>query len=261
MTNRLEGKVALVSGAARGMGASHAEHLAREGAKVVLGDIRDEIGQAETTRLRSQGLDVRYVHLDVTQQDDWKAAVETTVAEFGILNVLVNNAGIEILGGLLDDGWDRTIAVNQAGCYYGMRAAVPAMLEHGGGAIVNISSINGFIADAGTVRTTGEAFPTLAYCTSKAAIRMMTKCVAAEFATRNIRANAICPGAVDTPMFTDGDQGANLEDVMEPIAKAHPMHRMAQPKEISQLVVFLASDESSYMTGSDVVIDGGLLTV
>lgn len=260
MSHRLAGKVALVSGAARGMGASHAELLAREGAKVVMGDILDDLGESEAARLQDLGLDVRYVHLDVTLESDWAAAVQVCTESFDGLNVLVNNAGIEIIGGLLGDGWARTIEVNQTGCYLGMRGAVPAMLDSGGGSIVNIASVNGFIADAGAQRTTGQLFPSLAYCTSKAAIRMMTRCVAAEYATQNIRANAVCPGAVDTPMFTDGADG-DVSALMEPIAKAHPMRRLARPMEISNLVVFLASDESSYMTGSDLVIDGGLLAV
>jgi 3alpha(or 20beta)-hydroxysteroid dehydrogenase len=262
--NRLDGKVALISGAARGMGASHAQLFAEEGARVVIGDIRDDLGEALAERLRASGFDAQYVHLDVTSPDDWQNAVDVAIRAFGRLNVVVNNAGIEIVGGVLADGYDHVIAVNQTGTYHGMRAAIPALLATGGGSIVNIASINGYVADAGYTRTTGEVMSSLAYCTSKAAVRMMTRCVAAEYATQNIRVNTVCPGVVETDMSDDlgveFDKG-QLNEIMDAITKAHPMKRKGLPLEISNAVLFLASDDSSYMTGSDLIIDGGLLAI
>ncbi|AXN42309.1 3-alpha-(or 20-beta)-hydroxysteroid dehydrogenase [Mycobacterium marinum] len=237
---RVDGKVALISGGARGMGASHARLLVQEGAKVVIGDILDEEGKALAEEI---GDAVRYVHLDVTQPDQWEAAVATAVDEFGKLDVLVNNAGIVALGQLkkFDLGkWQKVIDVNLTGTFLGMRAAVEPMTAAGSGSIINVSSIEG-------LRGAPAVHP---YVASKWAVRGLTKSAALELAPLNIRVNSIHPGFIRTPMT------ANLPDDMVTI----PLGRPADSREVSTFVVFLASDDASYATGSEFVMDGGLVT-
>ncbi|GJN97086.1 3-alpha-hydroxysteroid dehydrogenase [Mycobacterium marinum] len=237
---RVDGKVALISGGARGMGASHARLLVQEGAKVVIGDILDEEGKALAEEI---GDAVRYVHLDVTQPDQWEAAVATAVDEFGKLDVLVNNAGIVALGQLkkFDLGkWQKVIDVNLTGTFLGMRAAVEPMTAAGSGSIINVSSIEG-------LRGAPAVHP---YVASKWAVRGLTKSAALELAPLNIRVNSIHPGFIRTPMT------ANLPDDMVTI----PLGRPAESREVSTFVVFLASDDASYATGSEFVMDGGLVT-
>ncbi len=237
MTDRLTGKVALVSGGARGMGASHVRTLAAEGAKVVSGDILDDEGDLVAKEL---GDSVRYVHLDVTQPDDWAAAVATAVNEFGGLHVLVNNAGIINVGTIEDyalSEWQRILDINLTGVFLGMRAAVKPMKEAGTGSIINISSIEGM---AGTIGCHG-------YTATKFAVRGLTKSAAMELGPSGIRVNSIHPGLIKTPM---------TEWVPEDIFQT-ALGRIAQPKEVSNLVVYLASDDSSYSTGSEFVVDGG----
>ncbi|WP_134426244.1 glucose 1-dehydrogenase [Mycobacterium ulcerans] len=237
---RVDGKVALISGGARGMGASHARLLVQEGAKVVIGDILDEEGKALAEEI---GDAARYVHLDVTQPDQWEAAVATAVDEFGKLDVLVNNAGIVALGQLkkFDLGkWQKVIDVNLTGTFLGMRAAVEPMTAAGSGSIINVSSIEG-------LRGAPAVHP---YVASKWAVRGLTKSAALELAPLNIRVNSIHPGFIRTPMT------ANLPDDMVTI----PLGRPAESREVSTFVVFLASDDASYATGSEFVMDGGLVT-
>ncbi|BBA86208.1 MULTISPECIES: glucose 1-dehydrogenase [Mycobacterium] len=237
---RVDGKVALISGGARGMGASHARLLVQEGAKVVIGDILDEEGKALAEEI---GDAARYVHLDVTQPDQWEAAVATAVDEFGKLDVLVNNAGIVALGQLkkFDLGkWQKVIDVNLTGTFLGMRAAVEPMTAAGSGSIINVSSIEG-------LRGAPAVHP---YVASKWAVRGLTKSAALELAPLNIRVNSIHPGFIRTPMT------ANLPDDMVTI----PLGRPAESREVSPFVVFLASDDASYATGSEFVMDGGLVT-
>ncbi|MDC9015947.1 glucose 1-dehydrogenase [Mycobacterium marinum] len=237
---RVDGKVALISGGARGMGASHARLLVQEGAKVVIGDILDEEGKALAEAI---GDAARYVHLDVTQPDQWEAAVATAVDEFGKLDVLVNNAGIVALGQLkkFDLGkWQKVIDVNLTGTFLGMRAAVEPMTAAGSGSIINVSSIEG-------LRGAPAVHP---YVASKWAVRGLTKSAALELAPLNIRVNSIHPGFIRTPMT------ANLPDDMVTI----PLGRPAESREVSTFVVFLASDDASYATGSEFVMDGGLVT-
>jgi 3alpha(or 20beta)-hydroxysteroid dehydrogenase len=236
---RVDGKVALISGGARGMGASHARMLVAEGAKVVIGDILDEEGKALADEI---GDAVRYVHLDVTQPDQWDAAVATATGEFGKLNVLVNNAGIVALGQLknFDLGkWQKVIDVNLTGTFLGMRVAVEPMTEAGGGSIINVSSIEG-------LRGAAAVHP---YVASKWAVRGLAKSAALELAPLNIRVNSIHPGFIRTPMT------AHLPEDLVTI----PLGRPAEPEEVSTFVVFLASDESSYATGTEFVMDGGLV--
>jgi NAD(P)-dependent dehydrogenase (short-subunit alcohol dehydrogenase family) len=248
MQGRLEGKVAIVSGGARGQGAAIGQLFAEHGAKVVLGDIRDEPGRAHAAALKQRGLDVVYSHLDVTISDDWERIVALAEKEFGVLNVLVNNAGVvSTADAVLEtrENWDRVIAVNQTGVFLGMKHAVPAMRRAGGGSIINTSSILGFVAVDGWI----------AYTATKGAVKLMTKSAAISYARDNIRVNSVVPGQVLTPMvLEDGDEESNAA-----FAASTPLGRGGQPIEIAYGVLFLASDESSYVTGSELVIDGGFL--
>jgi 3alpha(or 20beta)-hydroxysteroid dehydrogenase len=240
VAERLAGKVALVSGGARGMGASHVRTLVGEGAKVVFGDILDDEGRAVAVELGPNSESVRYVHLDVTKPEQWETAVAIATGEFGGIDVLVNNAGI-INVGLLEDyeisEWKRILDVNLTGVFLGIRAVVKPMKEAGRGSIINISSIEGI---AGTIACHG-------YTASKFGVRGLTKSAALELGPSGIRVNSIHPGLVKTPM---------TQWVPEDIFQT-ALGRAADPREVSNLVVYLASDESSYSTGSEFVVDGG----
>ncbi|MGY4100723.1 glucose 1-dehydrogenase [Nocardia sp. R16R-3T] len=235
---RLTGKVALISGAARGMGAAHARALAAEDARVVLGDILDEEGAA---LIKDIGDNAAYVHLDVREKRQWQDAVAEAVQRFGALHVLVNNAGI-VNGNLLVDfelsEWHKIIDINLTGTFLGMQAATPAMIEAGGGSVINISSVEGMRGSPGLH----------GYTATKFAVRGLTKSTALELAQYGIRVNSIHPGLIRTPM-TEGIP----EDFLQ-----IPLGRAADPSEVSALVTYLASDESSYSTGAEFVIDGGL---
>jgi 3alpha(or 20beta)-hydroxysteroid dehydrogenase len=237
MPGRLTGKVAVVSGGAHGMGASHVRAMVAEGAKVVSGDIRDAEGQAVADEV---GDAVRYVHLDVTNPDDWARAGAIAVDDFGSLDVLVNNAGI-INVGLIEEyelsEWQRILDINLTGVFLGIRAVVGSMKVAGRGSIINISSIEGM---AGTIACHG-------YTATKFAVRGLTKSTALELGPFGIRVNSIHPSLIKTPM---------TEWVPEDIFQT-ALGRAAEPKEVSNLVVYLASDESSYSTGSEFVVDGG----
>lgn len=246
MGNRVEGKVAIVTGGSRGQGASHGEHLAREGATVVLTDILDELGEAEAARQRALGLPVEYLHLDVTSRAGWEATIADVEARHGKVDVLVNNAGLATFSSCADcsdEEWERAIAVNQTGVFYGMRAVIPSMRRAGTGSIINISSQ--------WAHTGGEAGYAVAYVAAKTAVYGLTRNAALTLGPEGIRANAISPGMVDTAML------GNPSYVL-PWTERAPLRRAGQPIEISHAVVFLASDESSYMTGADLVLDGGL---
>ena len=236
---RVDGKVALISGGARGMGAEHARALVAEGAKVVIGDILDDEGKALADEL---GDAARYVHLDVTSAEEWDAAVATAVNDFGTLNVLVNNAGIGALGkiGAFDMAkWQNVIDVNLTGTFLGMQASVEAMKAAGGGSIINVSSIEG-------MRGAVMVHP---YVASKWAVRGLSKSAALELGAHQIRVNSIHPGFIRTPMTK------HFPDNMLTI----PLGRPGQSDEVSTFVVFLASDESAYATGAEFVMDGGLV--
>ena len=236
---RVDGKVVLISGGARGMGASHAELLVREGARVVIGDVLGEEGNLVEQKL---GASAHFEHLDVTNPDHWDAVVAAAVTKFGRLDALVNNAGIlkggPLRGSSLSD-WQQVLDVNLTGAYLGMRAVIEPMIDAGAGSIVNISSVQGM---AGTAHNH-------AYVASKFGLRGITKSAAVELAPHNIRVNSIHPGLVHTPM----SRGVT-EDSMTPI----PMRRGAAPGEVSTFVLFLVSDESAYATGAEFVVDGGL---
>ena len=244
---RLEGKVALVTGAARGLGACIGRLLHREGAQVVLADVRDEEGGALAASL---GERAHYVHLDVASEGEWAAAIAAAHARFGPVRVLVNNAGIYRSCPTLEQGAEeylQIVRINQLGVFLGLRACIPDMRAAGGGSVINIASTAGI-----------EGVPlALAYTASKHAVVGMTRAAALEFGSAGIRVNAVCPGAMLTPLLAESFNVPLSELGAVPFANA-PLGRMGDPMEIAPTVLFLASDESSYTTGSEFVVDGGL---
>ncbi len=243
MSGRLDGKVALITGGARGQGAAHARRLAEEGARVIAGDVLDADGEATVAKLRADGLAVDYLHLDVTSPTEWARAVDSATERHGGLDVLVNNAGIIHVNPLLEEtleDWNQLLAVNVTGVLLGMQAAIPALRARGGGSIVNISSIFGLAGAEGYV----------AYCASKAAVVGMTRTAALEHAVDRIRVNAVCPGGVRTAMNENEGSG---------VVPLTPMGRRADVREISGTVLYLASDDSTFVTGTEIVVDGGYL--
>ena len=244
---RLEGKVAFISGGARGMGAAEARLFAREGARVAIGDVLDDLGRQVEAEINETGGEAIYVHLDVTEEEEWQRAVSTTVERFGGLHVLVNNAGVVSWGTLEDTTvaeWDRVMDVNAKGVFLGTRAAVAEMRKGGGGSIINISSISGNI---------GQDNIQPVYNASKGAVRIFTKSTAVQYAKEGIRVNSVHPGSVDTPMT----QGRRSDPEQTERLSRIPLGRVAEPEEIAYGALFLASDESSFMTGSELIMDGG----
>jgi 3alpha(or 20beta)-hydroxysteroid dehydrogenase len=243
---RLDGKVALITGGARGMGKSHVRHFVAEGARVVFGDVLDDRGQHVAEGLTG----ARYIHQDVTSEADWAAAVELAITEFGKLDILVNNAGILKFATIEDmpvEDFRRVLEVNAVGQWLGMKSVIAPMKKQGKGSIVNVSSIEGFAGAASLS----------AYSASKFAVRGMTKAAARELGQYGIRVNSVHPGAVMTQMFFDSaDSGKDGEAFL----KAMPLGRFAESIEISRLVAYLASDESSYSTGAEFLADGGILS-
>ena len=236
-------QVALITGGARGQGAAHAEALARSGFSVVIADVRDADGETTAAALRAAGLPVRYVHLDVTDADGWRATITEIEAQEGGLDVLVNNAGIIRVTRLSDiqlAEWDLLQRVNATSVVLGIQAAAPALIRRGGGSIVNVGST--------AAHRGAEGYG--AYSASKAAVLAITRAAALELAPNGIRVNSISPGGVDTPMNDDEPPGGT--------SSAAPLGRRAQPEEISPLVVYLATSASSYVTGADILIDGGV---
>jgi 3alpha(or 20beta)-hydroxysteroid dehydrogenase len=237
---RLDGKIAIVSGGARGMGASHCRTMVAEGARVVIGDVLEEDG---TTLAKELGDAATFMPLDVTDEGAWAAVVADTTDVFGTPSVLVNNAGIVRMGLIPDmakEDFEAVLAVNLVGVWLGLRAVGPAMMAGGGGSIINISSTAGLVGYPGIS----------GYVASKWGVRGITKSAALEFGTRGVRVNSIHPGAIDTPMVAAAHVGQEMW-------ARQPIPRIGQPAEVSALVVFLASDEASYCTGHEFVIDGG----
>jgi len=249
---RLAGKVALITGGASGMGQSEASLFAREGARVMVADVLDREGREVAAKIGVEGGQARFQKLDVTDEAEWRTAVATTVESFGGLDILVNNAGIS---GTFDPdtmstaAWDRLMNVNAKGVFLGMKYAIPAMQARGGGAIVNISSISGFV---------GQSMIHMAYNASKGAVRIMTKSAAVQYAPDGIRVNSVHPGFMPpmrtSKMSADPDWRAKM-------LGAVPMKREGRVDEVAYAVLFLASDEASYITGTEVVVDGGYLAV
>ena len=247
---RLDGKVAMISGGARGQGAAEALLFAREGAKVVIGDLLDDEGKQVEAQIAELGGDATYIHLDVTSADDWDAAVRTALDRYGRLDILVNNAGI--LGGrtgledTTSEQWDRILDINAKGVFLGTKAAIPALREVGGGSIVNISSLAGLVGSRNGIP---------AYQASKGAVRLLTKSTAIQHAPDKIRCNSVHPGMIVTAM-TEGILG---DPVMRDFYDQNiPLGRLGTVDDIANGVLFLASDDSSFVTGSELVIDGGL---
>ena len=245
---RLAGKVALISGGARGQGAAEARLFTREGAKVVFGDILDTEGQQVEAEIRAQGGDATYVHLNVTREEDWQRAVQAAETKYGKLDILVNNAAIVIRGSIeetSEDEWDRIMAVNMKGVFLGTKYALPAMRRAGGGSIINISSGAGIAPAPGT---------SAAYAATKGGVRLFTKATAVQHAKDNIRCNSVHPGPIDTLMVRGPqDDSSRLEALVARV----PLGRLGTAEEIAYGVLYLASDESSFMTGAELVIDGG----
>lgn len=247
---RVTGKVAIVTGAARGMGAMHARRLVEEGAKVVLTDVLDEDGAAAAEAL---GANARFRRLDVTKEAEWKDVVAQAESTFGPVSVLVNNAGVvwrQSIETLEEADYRRVIDVNQISVFLGMKSVLPSMKRAGGGSIINISSTAGLVG-----------VPTvMAYAASKFAVRGMTKVAALEFAPYQIRVNSVHPGMIRTPMIlpdeTEGQSG-EYDRIMEIVRKTTPLGRVGEPEEVSNVVLMLASDECRFATGSEFVVDGG----
>lgn len=249
---RLRGKVALITGAAHGMGETEAKMFAKEGARVVVADVDETEGQQVVAGIAEVGGEALFMRLDVTQEADWRQAVDRTVATFGRLDILVNNAGISGSSGvdLLDTAaWDRVMEINAKGVFLGLKYAIPAMQQAGGGSIVNISSISGFV---------GQDYIHMAYNASKGAVRLMTKSAAVQHAKDGIRVNSVHPGVM--PPMRTSRVTADAEQRQRMLAQV-PMGREGRREEVGYAVLFLASDEASYITGTEVVVDGGYLAL
>jgi len=245
---RLRGKVALISGGARGMGASEARLFTREGARVVIGDILDDDGRAVEADIKAHGGEALYLHLDVTDEGDWDRAVAKTIERFGRLDILVNNAGVGG-GSRIEDTtvkeWDHVMEVNAKGVFLGTRAVIPAMRRAGGGSIINISSQLGLV---------GTDISSPQYQASKGAVRLLTKTTAMQYAREKIRANSVHPGPIVTAMTERRRQDPEHYKLM---LSRIPLGRFGEPDEVAYGVLYLASDESTFVTGSELVIDGG----
>lgn len=239
---KLMDKVAIITGGARGMGESHVRRFVEEGAKVVFTDINEEVGEKLASELGDNTLFVKH---DVTDEAGWQEVIEKAEVAFGPVNVLVNNAGISMSKSIFDmsvEDYKKIIDINQVSVFLGIKAVLPSMQKAEGGSIVNISSMNGIVGGA------------VGYTDSKFAVRGMTKAAALQVGHLGIRVNSVHPGVIETPMVTEGDA---VEQIKE-FAKQIPMRRMAQSEEVTNMVLFLASSESSYSTGSEFIIDGGL---
>ena len=245
---RLEGKVALITGGGNGMGAEECRLFAREGAKVVIADIREDDGRKVEAQIAEAGGEALFVQLDVSDETSWGAAIQETVSRFGRLDLLVNNAGISGSGQpdfTSSESWDRLMDINAKGTFLGITHAVPEMTKAGGGSIINISSISGFI---------GQESVHPAYNASKGAVRILTKSAAVQHAKDNIRVNSVHPGMMP-PMITSAPSASRDRDAA--IAADVPLGREGRPIEVANAVLFLASDEASYITGTELIVDGG----
>lgn len=239
---RLDNKVAVITGGAAGMGEAHVRLFINEGAKVVFTDINEDAGLKLEKEL---GANVKFIKHDVTNKSGWDIVIQTAEAQFGPIQVLVNNAGISMNKSIIDiteEEYRKIVDINQISVFLGMKAVIPSMQKSGSGSIINISSINGLVGGA------------IGYTDTKFAVRGMTKAAALQLSPLGIRVNSVHPGVIETPMVTNGD----AFEVIQQFAKQIPVRRIAKPEEVSNLVLYLASDESSYSTGAEFVVDGGL---
>ena len=246
---RLEGKVAIITGGANGMGAEECRIFAREGAKVVIADVMEEEGRQVEAEIAESGGDAVFMKLDVTSESDWDAAVEATVARYGKVDVLVNNAGISGThhpDTMSTEAWDTFMDINARGVFLGMKTVIPQMQAVGGGSIVNISSISGIV---------GQNVIHMGYNASKGAVRIVTKSAAVQYAQDGIRVNSVHPGAMPPMRSSSAARDPDMRSNM--VNSGVPMRRIGRPEEVGYAVLFLASDEASYITGAELVVDGG----
>jgi NAD(P)-dependent dehydrogenase (short-subunit alcohol dehydrogenase family) len=247
--NRLEGRVALVTGAASGIGRTTAERLASEGALAVVTDVQDELGEEAASAIASDGRKAAFLHLDVTDENGWRTIVERVVADHGSLDILVNNAGLGDLAPIEETTiaeWERTIAIDQTGVFLGMKTCGDALKASGHGSVINISSIFG---------TSGGFGTSPAYHAAKGAVRTLTKNIALHWATEGVRVNSVHPGFIRTPIL-DQAKGTEVWDAMTAMT---PMGRLGEPEEIAAAVAYLASDDASFVTGLELYVDGGYI--
>ena len=247
-SGRVSGKVALITGGAGGIGGAAARLLAQEGAAVVVADLLEEEGRSLEAQIAEMGGRALFVRLDVTDEEDWDRAIKATLDSFGKLDVIVNNAGVSHRSGVEETtsvAWDWVMDVNVKGVFLGTKVAIPEMRKSGGGSIINISSIYGIVGSA----------TSSAYHASKGAVRIFTKSTAIQYASENIRANSVHRGFVDSPMTRAHHDVPGIQE--ERVGKM-PLGRMGQPQDIANGILYLASDESSFVTGSELVIDGGM---
>jgi len=256
MAGRVQDKVALITGGASGLGAESARRLAREGAAIVVTDMSAEAGHAVADEITAEGHTAVFMAQDVTDEARWSEVVAAVMARFGRLDILVNSAGIASGGGPLlqvtFEAWRNMISINLDGTFLGMKAAAPVMVEAGRGSIINLSSILGKVGLAGAP----------AYCASKGGVLMLTKSTALELAPMGVRVNSVHPGFIETPMVVNAiQQSENGNEMRDGIISRHAMGRLGVAREIADGIVFLASDESSFMTGAELVIDGGYTAI
>lgn len=251
MTGRVAGKVALITGAASGLGAESARRLAREGAAVALTDMATEAGERLAEEIAATGAKAMFITQDVTDEAAWGVVVAAVVEKFGRIDILVNSAGVAGGEALLEttfESWRRVLSVNLDGTFLGMKAVAPIMVQGGGGSIINLSSILGKVGMPGAT----------AYCASKGGVVLLTKATALELAPLGVRVNSVHPGFIETPMVVNAlHEAENGNEMRDMIISRHAMGRLGVPREIADGIVFLASDESSFMTGSELMIDGG----
>ena len=248
---KLENKIAIITGAASGIGKSIALAFSREGAKVVVSDINVENGEATAARIKADHGEALFIEADVSESKAVENLIDSTIKHFGVLDIMVNNAGIEIVQRLADTDeqlWDRLIAINLKGVFLGTKYAIPKMLENGGGNIINMSSVAGIMGAGGLG----------AYNASKGGVVLLTKNTAMDYGKQNIRANCICPGFISTPMVENIMALPGAEEIKNKIFGLCPAGRLGTPEEVAHCAVFLASDESSFINGHALVVDGGM---
>ncbi len=246
---RLDGKVAIITGGASGMGAEECRIFAREGAKVVIADVSEDLGRQVEAEIAESGGEAVFMHLDVTSEDAWDEAVKATVERYGKVDILVNNAGISSTHNpdfMSTEAWDNFMAINARGVFLGMKSVIPQMQAVGGGSIVNISSISGIVGNVGNH---------MGYNASKGAVRIVTKSAAVQYAQDGIRVNSVHPGLMPPMRSSGAAHGPEMRSVR---AGQVPMRRSGRTEEVGYAVLFLASDEASYITGAELVVDGGM---